>query len=1127
MKRPGIVLFFLVFSAWYLQGQSGILDRTLKVERRYGTADSFLREMERKGGFDFSFNQDIPVAKKVRLKFRRQTVQQFLDEIFEGQVNSIEYGNKVHLKMKPRIPEVYTITGKVIETGTGKPVPGVTVTIPGTDQLIGSTSDEKGIFRINVPREMDMIRLTCIGFEEREVNVGEPMPEEIELIPSIYEISEATILEYGLPGGKNSAIDVSYLSGERLEQVQGASIEHVLAGAAPGVHVVRNSGMPGASFQVKIRGTQSLINSSPVYYLDGIPLQNALLNAVSPHDVASVEIYKDATSTASHGARAGNGVISLHSKKGQPESALISFDYYMGVQQVARKPDLMKTEDFLEYFELVRPADPKFDTLSDIYKNNTDWMEVVFHPARTEDYHLSVAGGNDRSDFYLGTGFFHQSSIIKELKMNRYTLKFSSTHRVLPKWQLSQDINLAHISYEGLREGCFLNDYNNPILASMCMIPIAPPVDSLLQVSFMGLKDTSTYNSIITHDIPYLDQELTDNVRKNYAVFGNLTSKVALMRNLDLQTTIGYEVFYQNNTSCNRIAPINMSLNYNPVLESNYRVLDLGIYFKNYLHYRNVFSESHTVELLAGFEYGQNDSEWIMVDQNRTNLALGTSSTSTLKQTFRDEGYSTGIQERSFSTAFNYVYKDKYILNGSLRREVVSFDTDSANKSFSDLYPSLSLGWVFLNRKSATPGWLRYGKLRYAFGMAGNSPRLDYSFYSGFMRNMAYVYAFSSSGSITNSAQQRQTNEKFYWEKYHAHDFGIDLGFFKNRMYVSADLFYNHLYPGEISGFRDPLELVGDLYSKSQFGIIQLPVSELVNYGIEGQIQFKNYGSRVQWEISLNVSHMRNRIIDVAEQLLFSSTDPIPIYKIGEAAGSFYGYRIERLFTEADCPSPGETVTNQPYVINEDGTRVYAQPNARAGDYKFIDMNDDGVIDRNDRTIIGNPFPHLSFGLHLNMQYRQFDLFMLWQGTYGNEIYNATKLWMYNPYGTSNWTPEILNSYRSPQYDESGEMTDPGLTDTDLHRFDYYAENKNLRVSDFYIEDGSYLRLRNIQVGYTINSVLTSRIHIRRLRVYFAAQNLFTFTSYTGLDPEVGGWGIDCGIYPQPRTFYAGVNIEF
>ena len=182
---------------------------------------------------------------------------------------------------------------------------------------------------------------------------------------------------------------------------------------------------------------------------------------------------------------------------------------------------------------------------------------------------------------------------------------------------------------------------------------------------------------------------------------------------------------------------------------------------------------------------------------------------------------------------------------------------------------------------------------------------------------------------------------------------------------------------------------------------------------------------------------------------------------------------------------------------------------------------------RNDRTIIGNPNPDLSFGLFANVHYRQFDFFMFWQGTYGNEIYNATKLWLYNPYGTSNWTSDILNSYLSPQYDESGIEKDPGLTDTDLHRFDYLAKNKNLRVSDFYIEDGSYLRLKNIQLGYTINPALTGRIHIRTFRIYLAVQNLFTFTNYSGLDPEVGGWGIDCGNYPQPRTFYAGVNLEF
>ncbi|MGW8316483.1 MAG: SusC/RagA family TonB-linked outer membrane protein [Bacteroidales bacterium] len=1126
MKKPGIVLLIMVVFVGYLQGQTKILSKTLKVEHLEGTAGGFLEEISRKGGFVFSYNQDIPADEKVRLTFRRQTVHQFLDEIFEGKVYYLEYGNRILLKMKPRIPEVYTVSGKVIDSETGKSVPGVAVIIPGTDPLQGSVSDESGMFSIQVPVEMDVIRFTCIGYQEHDLKAGLLVSEQVELTPSRLEISEAVITNYVLPVDKTSAIDVSYITGERLEKIQGSSIEHALIGAAPGVYVVRNSGMPGSSFQVKIRGTHSLINSDPVYYLDGIPIQSALLNALSPQDISSVEINKDATSTAIYGARAGNGVVQLHSKKGHNESAVVRFDYYMGVQQAARKLDLMNTEDYLEYFELVRPEDPIFDTLPDLYENNTDWMELVFHSAKTEDYHLSVWGGNDRSEFYLGTGYFNQASIIKELHMYRYSVKFGSRHRIFPKWQISQDFNLSHIRYEGLKEGCFLNDYNNPLLASMCMLPITPPADTLMQVRF-GRKDTIPDNTVISQDISYLDAELTDNVRKNYAVFGNLTSKVELMRNLDLRTVIGYEVLYQNNWSCNRSFPISVGITQNPVIERNYKVLDLGIYFRNDLYYQNIFAQHHRVELLAGFEYGQNESDWIPVTQQQLNLAHAANTVSHRNQSVSGERYNSGVQNRAFTGSFSYIYKEKYILNGSLRREAVIFDSISVKKVYDDLYPALSVGWVFMNRNQAVPRWMQYGKIRYAWGMAGNSPRLNYSFYSRFMREIAYVYSFNSSGAITNSAEQRQTNEKFYWEKYSAHDLGIDLGFLNNRLYFSADLFYNHLYPGEISKFRDPLKFVGQLYIRDQFGIIQLPLSEMINYGIEGQVQFKNAGKRLHWDAALNLTHLRNRIIDVEDQLRFSFFDPIPIYKAGEPAGSFYGYKIERIFTEEDCPFIGETVTNQPYVTDEDGNRTYAQPNARAGDYKFADINGDNVIDRNDRTIIGNPIPDLSFGLYFNAYYRQFDLMMFWQGTYGNEIYNATKLWLYNPYGSSNWTTEILKSYRSPQYDESGTMVDPGLTGTDLHRFDYYAENKNLRVSEFYIEDGSYLRLKNIQLGYTINPVLTSRMHIRTFRIYFSVQNLFTFTNYSGLDPEVGGWGIDCGNYPQPRTFYAGVNLEF
>ena len=247
----------------------------------------------------------------------------------------------------------------------------------------------------------------------------------------------------------------------------------------------------------------------------------------------------------------------------------------------------------------------------------------------------------------------------------------------------------------------------------------------------------------------------------------------------------------------------------------------------------------------------------------------------------------------------------------------------------------------------------------------------------------------------------------------------------------------------------------------------------------------------------------------------------------GEPAFSFYGYKIERLFRTEDCDEEGNVI-NQPFIEDETtGEILYAQPEAKAGDYKFIDLNNDNIIDEKDRTIIGNPLPEFTFGLFYDAQYKKFDFSVLFQGSYGNEIFNATKLWLYNPYALTNWSGDIVNSYEEPEYDDEKNLIDPGNTETSLHRYDWLNENNNLRVSDFYVEDGSYLRLKNIQLGYTFKPDLTRKIHIKKFRIFLCAQNLFTITSYTGMDPEVGGWGIDSGIYPQPRTFMGGVNLEF
>lgn len=1131
-KHICLALLLLAFSA-SLTGQSEILNRKVKIENKEGTIGSILDEISREGGFVFSYSQDIPRKKKVSVQYSRQTVQQYLNEIFKEKIYCVTHGNKLLIKLKPVLPEFYTVQGKVIDSGNGFPVPGVTVIIPGTDPLIGAVSDDSGRFQINVPTGMDVIQFSCVGYERLNLNPEYQETGTIGLKPRSMEISEA-VIEYGrLPVKIESSVAISYISGDKLKGLQGGSMEDALQGSVSGVHVVRNSGIPGASFQVQIRGNHSLINSDPVFYLDGIPLQQSLLYSLSGQDIASIEIFKDASSTSIYGASAGNGVVLLHSKKGSADKLDVNLNYRIGSQKAYRELDLMDSEEFYNFSKKVRPQDGEFDWLDEAYDEyDNDWMKLMFHPAKIEDFHFSISGGNEGSQYYLGTGLFNQASIIKELKFNRISLKFNSRHRVTKRWRLGHDLNFAHMTYKGLREGCFLNDHNNPVIQSLTMLPMYSPGDTLIDPKFSAFLPGGSIPAK-GEPIEYVDQELTNNLRENYVIFGQLHSKVNVSRNISFESLFGYEIYHQNNRSCNRSKSVMIPITYNPIMENDYQVLDLAYHWHNHLHLFKTYAKDHMVKASIGYETGMSENQWIPVQQRVYAPADNEDRAKFyLNEDIQDLRCGINFRHHAALATAGYTYKERYIINGALRRETVKFDSTEFNKQqYSDWYPSVSLGWIFVQRKSNTPKKiLHYGKLRYAYGVAGNSPTLNSSFHSKLMRDMSYAYSFSSAGNITNSYTQRQANALFYLEKVAAHNLGVEIGLFQNRLFVSTDVFRNHLHKGETSGYADPLNFLGQLFGRNSVGMIPLPMAEIVNSGIESTVSFKNRGHLLSWDLSLHLTHLYNRIVDIDSSdfasINNSNYDPISVNLPGETAGSFYGYKIERLFREEDCPPGGEKVTNQPYIIDNKGIRKYAQADAEAGDYKFVDINNDSIIDEYDKTIIGNPHPDFIFGISANIQFRQFDLSMFWQGTYGNEIYNATNLWLYNPYSTTNWSKDILNSYGTPQYDDSDQLI--GIrTDTDLHRFDYNAENKNLRVSDFYIEDGSYLRLKNIQVGYTFDPALSGKIHIEKLRIYICAQNLLTFTNYSGLDPEVGGWGIDCGIYPQPRTFIAGINIGF
>jgi TonB-linked SusC/RagA family outer membrane protein len=1125
MKTRIILFLFILIPAISIYAQSDILARKVKIGIKDGTVGDILREIGNKGGFTFCYNQEIPKYQYVSLNHSKQTVQQFLEEIFKKEMYCIEYGNKLIVMQRPEMDIVYTISGRIVDAETKQPLAGTTVYIPGSEPLIGSVSARDGYFKIVVPADKNTVKLSSIGYESTFIQPDQPDEVEIELKPDNHILEEVKIVHYLKPKEEEVNSAISIIPAERLKNIQHGTIENALQGNTSGVHVVRNSGMPGASLQVKVRGMNSLINSDPVYYLDGIPVQKTILYAISPHDISSIEVIKDGSGLSKYGIRAANGVVLLNSKMNDSKNTSVSFDYSFGQQSVWKKLDLMSKSEFLEFYNSVRPYSyviQRYDSLLD----NRDWQNIVFHEAKTSDSYFTVSGGSKRSNYYASTGYFKQEAVISKLQLERYSFKLRSEHDVNPGFYLGQGLDLAYLQFKGLKEGCFLNDFNNPVLSAIISTPVAPINDTVPAPS--SLISTNPRND------NYDDVELTNNRRQNYSLLLNLNTRIKLMPGLSYSGKIGLGVYYQDNVSYNK-SELDSAYNdlYYTIVENVYNIVDLTYNLFNTFNYSKNFNRDHSLNISMDFQIGQNKNEWIPVEQNEYDKLLNQLNeplTLTSQQEIKKQT-TTDYMNYSFSGSINYILRNRYHIQTNLRRDIVGFYVDRKIKKYKEVYPSLSLGWIFTKEDFFSPGFINYGKLRYGWGKAGNSPALNYSFFAKIMRDMEYTYAFENDKYTTRSSLIRQTNEQFYIENTNSYNFGLDLGFFKNRIFITLDYFSSYLSLGNKYPFDNPKVHFQVLNHMASYGINHLELSQIENRGIDLDISYKHSKQDYTGNLDFNFSIVRNKLIDVKEEginpLEREDIHPITVNIPGEPAFSFFGYKIERLFRTEDCDEEGNVIY-QPFIEDvTTGDILYAQPEAKAGDYKFADLNNDNIIDEKDRTIIGNPLPDFTFGLFYNAQYKKFDFSVLFQGSYGNEIFNAAKLWLYNPYALTNWSRDILNSYKEPEYDDEKNLIDLGNTETSLHRYDWLNKNNNLRVSDFYVEDGSYLRLKNIQLGYTFKPDLTRKIHIQKFRIFLCAQNLFTITNYTGMDPEVGGWGIDSGIYPQPRTFMGGVNLKF
>lgn len=1115
MRRSFFILALLLHSLQNVYAQSEILNRMVSIDIEEGTTGEILEKISTKGDFFFSYGQEIDNSRYVQLSSAEQSVKAFLEEIIGTEITCIEYKNKLIVSLKSQSPEFYTIEGTVSDSETKQPIPGVTVFVPDTEPIIGAITDSEGKFRIVVPAFNTAIRLTCIGYESYNLPLGNKVNKDIELSPDNTEINEVRIVYYEKAKEENVNGSVSSISMERLKANSG-SLENVLQGNVSGVHVVSNSGLPWASLQVKIRGVNSLINSEPVYYFDGIPIQKTAIYSLSPYDVESVHVYKDGASLAKYGARGGNGVIMLKSKLPNSRETTISFDMYFGHQKVWKNLDLMSAEEFREFNAKYNPnAISSIDSLSE-----TDQTDKIFHAGSLANYHFSVNTGNEKSQFYIGSGYYQHAAAINDLKMERYSFKLNSKHEVHQRIMVSQDLSISLLKLKGLKEGVFMNDFSNPILGALTLPPLETGIGNPL----------SDENSHIDIRIKNNDEDLNRNRRRIYSLFSNVACDIEILRGIQYSTKIGLGFSYHDNIYFNLSDLLiykDTEYSYS-IYESRYQISDLSFNWQHSLSYSKSFHKDHFVKSQLDFEFEQNKDEWIPKQRFEydPDLDIRIDSNGANNSDFLKAHNQIDFSRHSLMGLLQYSFKNQLFLNIQVRKDVVSYKSFNDQRKFAGIYPSISTGWIFSKSRILESSYLSYGKIRYGWGKTGNSPQLNYTFFTSMINKLDNLYAFYSYKKAARSSLVRQTNEKFYWENISSHNIGIDLGFFNNKLFIVFDYFISNTAFGQKSPINTKKSLIKDLSLMNSFGIAELPLSRISNKGFDFELSYRKANGRFNWEISTNFSRFRNNVLEVEQLIEPRNVQVISSNSAGNPAFSFVGYKIERLFTAEDCNENG-FVLNQPYIV-KDGVRIYSQPGAKAGDYKFTDINNDSIIDERDKTMIGNPLPDFTFGLNFNIQYKNIDFSLFWQGAWGNEIFNATKLWFYNPYSISNLSRDVYNSYREEIRDKStGEVIEEGNTYTNLHRYDPNDINDNLRISDFYIEDGSYLRLKNIQLGYTFNSNFTRKAYIKKMRIFISSQNLFTFTKYSGLDPEVGGWGIDSGIYPQLRTYLLGLNLQF
>ncbi len=1010
-----------------------------------------------------------------------------------------------------------TVTGKITgEKGEG--VSKASVVVKNT--TIGTTTNEKGDFTISVPSTAKTLVITSVGFESKEVAITND-PLEITLIEAVSKLTEVVVVGYGTQRVTKVSGAISTIKSAEIEKLRPVRVEEVLQGKASGVNVIQ-SGSPGSKPTVLIRGIPSFSGTDPVVIIDGVPQTLTDFNSINASDIESISVLKDAATTAIYGVKGGNGVIVVTTKSGrknQKTEITISSNY--GVQEVMNTIGVLNATEYgaiINEGSTVAGGNVIFPDLS-VLGVGVDWQKQIFKKATLQSHNITARGGGDRMSYFLSGGYLNQGGIVggnDKSKFDRGNFTANLNFDLSRKLKFIVNTTGVILNSKGIQE----NSFNSVIGSALNFDPTVPVYNTTPNtVGKYG------YSNLLLSEIfnPLTKLDNTYNKNIGTKLYGKFELQYDVLKNLKLTTRFGYTKYDGNSKSFTPsvfYGPLNVenSMNadgsavvgkHNSV--SHDKVSNFNYTWETFANYNFRIKEHHNFETVLGFSMARTSgnaagatrqdvpfNSWEFADFT---AAVG-NNTATNTNALTGYYYQYFRRNLSYFGRINYDYKEKYLASFTARRDgSYAFGTDN---KFANFF-SGSLGWVASNEDFFHSDFIDYLKIRGSYGSIGNE-NVDPQYVGIVTGGPSYGstansngYTFSDvfyPGSTVGSA----ANNALRWEKQLQANAGFDMTFYKKKFSISADYFQK--------------KVDGLLFTPSAslyLGTVPIPTANIGSTKSSGVDLSLNYteviGKDFRLTTGLTFTTSKNEVTATNSDgtakiygggYFNGQSQTVTVFEKGFTPGYFYGYKTDGLFQNAGDLTKGATQTG-------------AQP----GDIRFVDVNNDGVINALDQTKIGDPFPDFTIGWSLNLEYKNFDFNAFTYVSKGNDIYSAYER-------NANYS----NKFRSVL----GRWTGEGSTnDARTPRYSFTDANSNIRVSDRYVEDGSFIKIKNLQLGYTLPASVTKNI-FSKLRVYVQVKNAFTFTKYTGFDPEISGGilnsGVDRGAYPQARIYSVGLDIK-